>query len=81
MRTDCSYVAIADVNSRVYIFCQPEDMSSELRNRKSGKRTTTVAKQLIVSLKNHDQIMGFQCTPEAILVLTEKELFAYVIKE
>ncbi|KAG0728678.1 NudC domain-containing protein 1 [Chionoecetes opilio] len=55
---DLSYVAIAEVRSHVYLFFQPEALEGELRNRKSGHRTNRVSRQLLISLKNHSEVLG-----------------------
>lgn len=76
---DNSYVAVADVDSHVYVFCQPGSFGGELRNRKSGKVTTTIARQIVISLKNHDQVMGFHAAPNCLFILTQKDLFVYTL--
>ncbi|RXG71217.1 NudC domain-containing protein 1 [Armadillidium vulgare] len=75
-----SYVAVADLKSHVYVFFQKESLGGELRNRKSGKVSTSIARQLIISLRNHDQVMGFYCSLDHIFVLTASELFVYSLQ-
>lgn len=77
---DNSYVAIADVKSHIYVFFQSEAYSGELRNRKSGKRMNTVARQLVISMKTHDEILGLHCDTDVLFVLTEKTLYAYALR-
>lgn len=77
---DNSYVAVADVKSHIYVFFQPEAFGGELRNRKSGKRLNSVARQVVISMKTHDEILGLQASPNVLFVLTEKSIFAYCLR-
>nr|XP_045606302.1 nudC domain-containing protein 1-like isoform X1 [Procambarus clarkii] len=77
---DASYVAVADVKSHIYVFFQPEAFGGELRNRKSGKRMNTVARQLVISLKTHSEILGLHASPGVLFVLTDETLYAYCIR-
>ncbi|XP_066956638.1 nudC domain-containing protein 1 [Macrobrachium rosenbergii] len=77
---DNSYVAVADVKSHIYVFFQPEAFGGELRNRKSGKRMNTVARQVVISMKTHDEILGFHTSHNILFVLTEKNIFGYCLR-
>lgn len=79
--TDLLYVAVADTHTHIYVFCQPGcvDAGGELRNRKSGRRVGRVARQLVVTLKNHDPILGLHTAPGRLYVLTGKALYVYCI--
>lgn len=77
---DISYVAVADVNSHIYVFFQPEAFGGELRNRKSGKRMNTVARQMVISLKTHAEILGLHASPSVLFVLTDSAIFAYCLR-
>ena len=59
------------------MFCQQELFGGELRNRKSGKIMNTVARQLLISLKNHEEVVGMIAAPGVVFVLTNTEFFAY----
>ncbi|KAK7085557.1 NudC domain-containing protein 1, partial [Halocaridina rubra] len=77
---DNSYVAVADVKSHIYVFFQPEAFGGELRNRKSGKRMNTVARQVVISMKSHDEICGLHASPYALFVLTSKSIYTYCLR-
>ncbi|CAL4065743.1 unnamed protein product, partial [Meganyctiphanes norvegica] len=78
---DNSYVAVADVKSHVYVFYQTDSLGSEIRNRKSGKRTSTVARQLVISLKDHQEVLGLHACPNVIFVLTNDKLYSYTLQD
>lgn len=78
--SDLSYVAVADVRSHVYVFFQPEALTSELRNRKSGQRLHKVSRQLVISLKTHSEVLGMCASPGMLFVLTDKMLYAYCLR-
>ncbi|XP_068215028.1 nudC domain-containing protein 1 [Palaemon carinicauda] len=77
---DNSYVAVADVKSHIYIFFQPEAFGGELRNRKSGKRINTVARQVVISMKTQDEILGVHTSCNVLFVLTEKNIYGYCLR-
>ncbi|KAG7158887.1 NudC domain-containing protein 1-like, partial [Homarus americanus] len=77
---DISYVAVADVKSHIYVFFQPEAFGGELRNRKSGKRMNTVARQLVISMKTHSEILGLHTSPNVLFVLTDQTIYAYCLR-
>ena len=65
-----SYVAISDSVRHVYIYWQPSPTMSPLRNRKTGREVSAVAKQQVVSLESTDPILGLQATNERLFILT-----------
>ncbi|KAK8752075.1 hypothetical protein OTU49_011938 [Cherax quadricarinatus] len=76
---DVSYVAVADVRSHIYVFFQSEVFGGELRNRRSGKISNTVARQLVFSMKTHAEILGLHASPSVLFVLTDQAVYAYCI--
>ena len=75
---DFSYAAVCDCVRHVYVYWQPAPVLSPLRNRKTGREVSTVAKQQLISVRSVDPIMGLQATNERIFVLAGKTL--YVIR-
>ena len=72
-----SYAAIAEGARRVYLYRQPAPIASEfdLRNRKSGRRVSQVAKQQVVTLEGGEagqqqQVQGIAATDGTLVVLT-----------
>jgi hypothetical protein len=80
---DYSYVLISDINTHLYLYKQQSPASnipgSSLRNRKSGKLVESIAKQHMISLENHDEILGLITTSEQIYILTENQFFIITI--
>lgn len=77
--TDCSYVAVCDVRSHVYLFCQPQPLGGELKNRRTGKVTSNVARQLLLSLPEHHEVMGFATFQHVVFVCTSSDVYAYAL--
>ncbi|XP_041455134.1 nudC domain-containing protein 1-like isoform X1 [Lytechinus variegatus] len=75
---DMSYCVLCDCSKHAYIYRQPADIPSPLRNRKSGRVVGQIAKQQVVSLDASDDILGLQATNERLFILTSKKL--YVIR-
>lgn len=48
---------------------------SSLRNRKTGKTVESIAKQHMISLENHNEILGLITTNERTYILTDNQLF------
>ena len=73
---DLSFAAIVDRSRHVYIYRQPAAISSEcdLRNRKSGQKVTQIAKQQVVTLENHDEIVGAVATDKNLVVATKSSI-------
>ncbi|XP_028646745.1 nudC domain-containing protein 1 [Erpetoichthys calabaricus] len=70
-----SYAALCECLRRVFIYRQPSPVSTELYNRKEGRRVGQVAKQQVASLECSDAVLGFSATNERLFVLTSKNLF------
>lgn len=75
-----SYAFVADCSRHVYIYRQPAGILSPLRNRKTGRNVTAIAKQQVVSLDTTDDIHGVVATPERLFILTGKRLFVVRVK-
>lgn len=76
-----SYVAICETSHHIYLYRQPSAVNGELRNRLSGKKVETVAKQQLINLDTSEQIFGVYSTNEALFVLTENFIHLLVINE
>ncbi|CAF1284914.1 unnamed protein product [Adineta ricciae] len=80
---DYSYVLISDVSTHLYLYKQQSPASnlpgSSLRNRKTGKLIESVAKQHMISLENHNEILGLLTTNERTYILTDDQLFIITI--
>ena len=72
---DFSYVGICDSVRHVYIYWQPSPTLSPLRNRKTGREVSAVAKQQVVSIESTDPIFGLQSTNERLFILTSAVLY------
>lgn len=72
---DTSYCVLCDCSKHAYIYRQPSDIPSPLRNRKSGRVVGQIAKQQVVSLDSNDDILGLQATNERLFILTTKKLY------
>eukprot|EP00057_Strongylocentrotus_purpuratus_P012853 XP_011667327.1 PREDICTED: nudC domain-containing protein 1 isoform X2 [Strongylocentrotus purpuratus] len=75
---DTSYCVLCDCSKHGYIYRQPADIPSPLRNRKSGRVVGQIAKQQVISLDAIDDILGLQATNERLFILTTKKM--YVIR-
>lgn len=75
---DFSFAAISDSVRHVYLYRQPESLgkSLELRNRKTGKEVSTIAKQHVISLEQCDAVLGMVASPHCIFVLGPATIYA-----
>ncbi|CAF3828200.1 unnamed protein product, partial [Rotaria magnacalcarata] len=77
--TDYSYALISDSRIHLYIYKQNTPTSNlpgtSLRNRKTGKVVDSIAKQHMISLENHNEILGLITTNEQTFILTDDQLF------
>ncbi|CAF3218696.1 unnamed protein product [Rotaria socialis] len=77
--TDYSYALISDTRTHLYIYKQNTPTSNlpgtSLRNRKTGKVVDSIAKQHMISLENHNEILGLITTNEQTFILTDDQLF------
>ena len=71
-----NYVAICETSRRVYIYYQPNQLSSSLRNRKSGRQIDAVAKQQVITLKSQEPIVGCCANMNNLVVLAKDTLYA-----
>ncbi|XP_076060975.1 nudC domain-containing protein 1 isoform X2 [Oratosquilla oratoria] len=78
---DYSYVAVADVKRHIYVFFQSNTFGGELRNRKTGKRTTQMARQLILDTKSMDEILGLHAGSNILMVLTKKNIMCFCLRD
>lgn len=81
--SDYSYALISDMQTHLYLYKQNSPTStlpgSSLRNRKTGKLVESIAKQHMISLENHDEILGLLTVNERIYILTNHQFFIIVI--
>jgi len=81
--TDYSYALISDIRTHLYLYKQNSPTSnlpgSSLRNRKTGQLVESIAKQYMISLENHDEILGLITTNERIYILIDNQLFIIII--
>lgn len=81
--SDCSYALIADLRTHLYLYKQESPASNlpgtTLRNRKTGQLVQSIAKQYMISLENHDEILGLITTSERIYVLIANQFFVIAI--
>ncbi|XP_035702684.1 nudC domain-containing protein 1 isoform X2 [Folsomia candida] len=78
---DLSYLAICDASKHVYIYRQPHEIGSDLRNRKTGQIISHVSKQHVVSLEPPLEILGAHATDDFLFVLTTQNVHAIRVKE
>jgi len=80
---DYSYALITDISTHLYLYKQHSPAStlpgSSLRNRKTGKLIESIAKQHMISLENHDEILGLITTNDRTYILTDNQLFIITI--
>jgi len=76
---DCSYACLADTNKHVYVY-RSVAAETQLKNRKSGKLVSHVAKQYLISLEDNDEeIYGLYCARDYLVVLLSQRCFVYKI--
>ena len=76
--SDMTYAVIIDRIRHLYIYRQPSDIAQgcELRNRTTGQRVKTVAKQQVITLQDtSEEIIGAFATSKTIFVSTKSSLF------
>lgn len=80
---DFGFVALACVKRHIHVYKQPSllDSSVELRNRKSGQRVSSVAKQHVISLESTDSILGMVVTKRHIFAVTAGDFYAIDVGE
>lgn len=76
--SDMTYAVIVDRTRHLYLYRQPSDIAQgcELRNRTTGQRVKTVAKQQVITLQDTtEDIIGALATSKTIFVSTKSSLF------
>lgn len=80
---DYSYALICDMQTHLYLYRQNSPTStlpgSSLRNRKTGKLVESIAKQHMISLENHEEILGLQIRTDRIYILTSHQFFIITV--
>lgn len=75
---DYSYSAIFDTQKHIYIYKQSsEKVETQLKNRKTGKLISQVAKQYLISLDSDQEIYGYYCANDFLIVLLKEQCFIY----
>uniref|UniRef100_A0A8D8PTK3 NudC domain-containing protein 1 n=1 Tax=Cacopsylla melanoneura TaxID=428564 RepID=A0A8D8PTK3_9HEMI len=76
---DMSYGLICESSRHVFIYVQQSRVSTELRNRVTGRRVPSVSKQHVVTLSNNEEVvLGVAPARGCLYVLTSMQL--YMIK-
>ncbi|VDK68737.1 unnamed protein product [Litomosoides sigmodontis] len=88
---DCSYVVIVEGKRHAFVYWQPSTITSDLRNRKTGRRVAGVAKQQLISLSKPSEfcdasavaenIVGVHADNEFLFILTTADVFAVLLKD
>lgn len=77
---NCSYVCTVDMKKHVYIYKQEgEKVETELRNRKTGKVLSHVAKQFLISLETDNEIYGAYAANDFLVILLRDMCCIYKI--
>ena len=76
-----SFAVICDCVRHIYVYRQPSAISTPLRNRKSGREVSALAKQQLISLDSVDNIMGLCVQNNALFVMSGSTLFMVHINE
>jgi len=77
---DFSYAIIANCSRHIFVYRQPAEMTSPVRNRKTGEQIGSVAKQQLISLELAD-IVGVHATERRIYMLSGRTIYAVTVKE
>jgi len=75
-----SYACIVEGARRAYVYRQPSAISEgcDLRNRKTGRKISAVAKQQVVTLEDTSEpVVGVAATDEHLLIATSDTFFAF----
>ncbi|VDM07384.1 unnamed protein product [Wuchereria bancrofti] len=88
---DCSYAVIVEAKRHAFVYWQPSAITSDLRNRKTGRRIGGVAKQQLISLSKpsefcdanavSENIVGIHADNEFLFILTTTDIFAVFLKD
>ncbi|EJW81956.1 hypothetical protein WUBG_07131, partial [Wuchereria bancrofti] len=63
---DCSYAVIVEAKRHAFVYWQPSAITSDLRNRKTGRRIGGVAKQQLISLSKPSEFCDANAVSENI---------------
>ncbi|KAM3727630.1 NudC domain-containing protein [Dirofilaria immitis] len=87
---DCSYAVIVEAKRHAFVYWQSSTLTSDLRNRKTG-RQAGVAKQQLISLSKSpelcdasavtENIVGVYADNEFLFILTTTDIFAVLLKD
>ena len=72
--SDMTYAVIVDRTRHLYLYRQPSDIAQgcELRNRTTGQKVKTLAKQQVITLQDtNEDIIGALATSKTIFVSTK----------
>ncbi|VDK69813.1 unnamed protein product [Onchocerca ochengi] len=88
---DCSYAVIVEAKRHAFVYWQPSTITSDLRNRKTGRQVAGVAKQQLISLSKPSEfcdtsavmenIVGVHADNEFLFILTTTDIFAVLLKD
>ena len=76
---DFSYAVVCDSNRHVYVYRQPAAITTDLRNRKTGRQVAEVASQHCISLDVDDQIAGVHVNNEKIILMVADVMHVFRI--
>ncbi|KAK7498813.1 hypothetical protein BaRGS_00009905 [Batillaria attramentaria] len=78
---DFSLAAIADCSRHVYLYRQRAPTATPLRNRRTGKSVSCVAKQHVVALDPPDPILGLHVSNDHVFVATASRIYAVSVSQ
>lgn len=75
---NCSYVCVVDTKKHIYLYKQDGvKIEGSLRNRKTGKTTSYVAKQYLITLDVDHEILGAYAANNFLLILLRDSCFVF----
>lgn len=78
---DFSYAVIVDSVRHLYLYWQPSAVSSPVRNRKTGQKIESVAKQQLVSLEIVEPITGLYAGNDKVFVVAGNIMHVLKVKQ
>ena len=79
---DLSIAAIADCRRHVYLYRQRAPIATPLRNRKTSKDVSNVAKQHVVAIDPPDaNIIGMHVSNDTVFLATDSKIYAVRISQ
>ncbi|KAF4529747.1 hypothetical protein B566_EDAN017989 [Ephemera danica] len=77
---DLGYIAICESSQHVYIYHQPSQLGSELRNRNTGKKVESVARQQVVKTPSSlTQLLGAYANSHFLFLLFKNTILTLAI--